>query len=101
MRTQINKLSTKHSTKAERKFCELLKKLHVPFRAKIKIAGREVDFLIGKLAIEIDSHKQDVEKNYLLLKEGFIPIHFNNWEINDDLIEWITITHKDQINGSN
>ena len=87
MRT--NKLTIGHSTRAERKFHELLKSLHIPFRCKIKINGREVDFLIGDYIIEIDSHKQNVEKNRMLRDLGYNIVHLNNWEINDNLIEWL------------
>jgi very-short-patch-repair endonuclease len=89
MRNTLLKLTHRHSTRAERRFAELLKELHIPFQAKVKIQGREVDFLIGKHAIEIDGHKQDVEKNKMLVANGFIPIHFNNWEINPSLKEWL------------
>ena len=71
----------KQSTKFERKFYEVLKELHIPFKHRWTIAGREVDFLIGKYAIEIDGHKQDSSKNIDLIKLGYIPIHFTNDEI--------------------
>ena len=87
MRT--NKLIKKKSTKAERKFHEILKKLHIPFETKAKINGKEIDFLIGKIVIEIDGHKQNVEKNKMLISNGYSPIHLNNWEINSDLENWI------------
>jgi len=87
MRT--DKLIKNHSTKAERKFHELLKRLHIPFECKVKIGGREVDFLIGRYAIEIDGHEQDVIKNRMLLSMGYYPIHYNNWEVSDNLIEWL------------
>ncbi len=89
MRNTLLKLTKQHSTQAERRFAELLKELHIPFQAKVKIQGREIDFLIGKYAIEIDGHKQDVNKNKMLIANGFIPIHFNNWEIKPSLKEWI------------
>jgi very-short-patch-repair endonuclease len=92
MRKQIIKLKKHRSTKGERRFMEICKRCHIPFRAKIKIGGREVDFLIGKVAIEIDSHSQDVEKNYMLIELGYSPIHFNSWEIDvysDSLEEWL------------
>jgi len=89
MRNQLQKLTRGHSTKAERKFMELLKELHIPFQTKVKIKGREVDFLIKKFAIEIDGHPQDVEKNFLLLREGYTPVHFYNWEIGQHLKEWL------------
>lgn len=86
MRKQLLKLRKKTSTKAERKFAEALKHLRIKFRSKVKIGGREVDFLIGKYAIDIDGHKQDPKKNVLLTKMGYIPVHYMNSEI-DDLIK--------------
>ena len=62
---------------------EILKKNHIPFRTKVIIEGREVDFLVGKRAIDIDGHKQDVQKNIMLVKAGYIPIHFFNKDIID------------------
>lgn len=90
MRTIINKLKKGHSTKAERRFMELCKELHIPFKAKVKIEGREVDFIIGKYVIEIDGHEQDVEKNYMLIRNGYSPIHYTNNEISSPNIkEWL------------
>lgn len=69
---------------------ELLKDLRIPYKTKVKINGREVDFLIGKYAIEIDSHPQDVTKNKMLIEAGYNPIHFDSWTIpNPNLIEWL------------
>lgn len=84
MRYQILKLNKKQSTKSERRFVELLKKNRIPFKAKVKIKGREVDFLIGKYAIDIDCHKQDGNKNKILFEAGYIPIHFTNREVRDN-----------------
>jgi very-short-patch-repair endonuclease len=89
MRNQINKLKISKSTKGERRFMELLKKLHIPFRTKVIVGGREVDFIIGHYAIEIDGHQQDGLKNTMLANEGYIPIHLNNWHINDSLADWL------------
>jgi len=61
---------------------EVLKELKIPFRHRWIINGREIDFLIGNMAIEIDGHEQDMEKNNMLAELGYIPIHFNNSEIN-------------------
>ena len=97
MRGQIKKLTKGHSTRSERKFLELLKKHRVPFQAKIKIAGREIDFLIGRYAIEIDAHAQDVSKNSMLYRKGYTPIHFNNWEIGEHLGEWLQQICQEQI----
>ncbi len=89
MRKRILQIKRVNSTKAERRFMELCKKLHIPFQAKVRISGREVDFLIGNNAIDIDGHGQDVAKNKMLIRLGFNPIHLNNNEINDDLIYWL------------
>ena len=87
MRNQINKVSRRNATKSERRFMELLKQLHISFKTKVKINGREVDFLIGRHAIDIDCHEQDSSKNKMLIENGYIPIHFNNVEIkNKELI---------------
>ncbi len=69
------------STKAERRFYEKLKVARISFRSKVKINGREVDFIIGKYAIDIDGHKQDTSKNEMLAREGYIPIHIANNEV--------------------
>lgn len=78
MRINIDKT---HSTKAERIFYELLKKHRIPFRFRETIAGLEIDFIVGKYAIEIDGHKQLVKKNNRLLDLGFIPLHYTNDEV--------------------
>lgn len=73
---------------------ELLKKLHIPFRYKVKVKGREVDFIVGNMAIEIDGHPQDSAKNWLILEAGYNPIHLSSWEIpNPRLEEWFKKEH--------
>ena len=90
--SSMRKLLTHHSsTSAERRFHEILKKYRIPFRSKVKIGDREIDFVIKEYAIDIDGHKQDVSKNKMLISKGYSPVHFNNNEIpNPKLIEWIT-----------
>ena len=73
------------STSAERRFAELLKRNHIPFQTKVKINNKEIDFLIGKYAVEISGHQQDTDKNEMLAKAGFIPLHFHNTEVNNKL----------------
>jgi len=75
-------LDKKHYTKAERRFGRMLQEAHIKFKTKVLIHGREVDFLIGKYAVDIDCHKQNPEKNFVLLRAGYIPLHLNNKEIN-------------------
>jgi len=89
------------STKSERRFSEILKKLRVPFKHRVILFGREVDFLIGNTAIEIGDHSQDVSKNRKLLEGGYSLIFFSNRQlreepekvekhiINNWLIKWI------------
>jgi len=89
MRKQLLKFSRLKSTKAERRFSELLKKHRIPFKAKVKIQGREVDFIVGRCAIDIDGHEQFDGKNEMLVREGFIPIHFDNREVSEKIINKI------------
>lgn len=79
MRTLLIKRNSTHS---ERIFAEQLKNLHIPFKHRVKIKNKEIDFIVGDYAIEIDGHKQSSEKNNELIMSGYIPIHFNNNEIN-------------------
>lgn len=83
------KLRKKTSTKAERVFAEGLKNLRIPYQAKVTIKGREIDFLIGRFAIEINGHPQKLDKNSLLLENGYIPINYTNKQVlteREDLI---------------
>ena len=90
MRRQIKKITKGHSTKSERKFMEMLKKLHIPFRYKVEVRGREVDFIIGNLAVEIDGHPQSKSKNEMLAQAGYDILHLNSWEIPNPFLEkWL------------
>ena len=73
--------SKKFFRKTERILARLLNENRIPFKTKIKIGKYEVDFLIGKLAIEIDGHEQSIEKNHYLANHGYTPWHFKNKEI--------------------
>lgn len=82
MRSTLNK---KNSTKTERIFHEVLKSLRIPFRHRVMIDGREIDFLLpDKVCIEIDGHEQDWLKNHKLIKAGYTPIHLTNKQIIND-----------------
>ena len=70
------------STKPERIFYEVLKEMKIPFKHRWIIQGREVDFIIGSYAIEIDGHEQDTDKNEILANLGYVPLHLHNSEIN-------------------
>jgi very-short-patch-repair endonuclease len=74
-------LDKKHFTKAERKFGRRLQEKHIQFKTKVKIKGREIDFLVGKYAIDIDGHSQDIKKNKMLFEAGYLPIHINNSQL--------------------
>jgi len=78
MRRSIEK---KKSTKQERIFHEVLKEMRIPFKHRWIIQGREIDFVVGSYAIEIDGHEQDTGKNEILANLGYIPIHLHNTEI--------------------
>lgn len=82
-------LHTKNTTKFERKVYEVLKELRLPFKHRWLVEGREVDFIVGTLAIEVDGHEQDVEKNNMLMRNGYTPIHLHNSEVNADFIKTI------------
>jgi len=71
----------KHSTRHERLFYEVLKEMKIPFKHRWIIHGKEIDFVIGEYAIEIDGHEQDTDKNEFLINHGYIPIHLHNSEI--------------------
>ena len=83
MRTEIKKLTKRNSTKNERRFMEYLKKRHIPFKYKVLVEEREIDFVVGTYAIEIDGHEQDGLKNEMLVRNGYIPLHINNNEIKE------------------
>jgi very-short-patch-repair endonuclease len=74
-------LEKNKSTKSERIFHECLKELHIPFKHRWIIQGRETDFVVGSYAIEIDGHDQDTTKNEVLVTLGYIPIHLHNTEV--------------------
>ena len=62
----------------------LLQENRIPFRFRVIVLGKEVDFLIGKTIIEVNGHEQDSERNNLFVKNGYIPVHFSNEEVRDN-----------------
>lgn len=86
MRLNLKKANT---TKPERIVYEVLKELRLPFKHRWLVEGREVDFIVGTLAIEVDGHEQDVEKNNMLMRNGYTPIHLHNSEVYADNIKTI------------
>ena len=72
----------KQSTHHERAFYEVLKELKIPFKHRWLIQNREVDFLLwDKVCVEISGHPQNIEKNNLLVKLGYEPLHLYNTEV--------------------
>ena len=95
----MRRLIKKHSTKPERKIYEILKENHIPFKFRWIIKGLEVDFLIyDKFVIEIGDHKQSVEKNRLLLENGYHLKQLSNQEVykNNKLTKFIISWLKEQ-----
>jgi len=84
MRNQILKIQRGNSTKSERIFLEILKELHIKYKCKVLVDRREIDFLCGKYAIEINGHPQKIDKNSSLLESNYIPININNEDLFND-----------------
>jgi len=74
----MKRLLSSSSTKAERRVYEVLKELHIPFKHRWLVGGLEIDFIIGDMALEIDGHEQDPERNHKILEMGLAPIHLSN-----------------------
>ena len=79
-------IDKKKSTHSERIFYECLKEMRIPFKHRWIIQGKEIDFLVDKYVIEIDGHEQNTDKNEMLVKLGYIPIHLHNTEVNRENI---------------
>lgn len=79
------KILKKHSTKPERVIADMLIKKKVSFKFRELINGREIDFLIGRVIVEVDGiHHQpskDRKKDIFLSNLGYIPLHFSAKEI--------------------
>lgn len=78
-------IKTRSSTKAERIFAETLKRNHIAYKHRVRVGTFEVDFIIGKYAIEIDGHEQNAYRNHELIQLGYIPIHYQNSAIRTNL----------------
>jgi len=87
----------KNSTKQERLVYEVLKELHIPFKHRWIIGGREVDFVINNVCLEIDGHEQDGEKNHMLAGLGYVPIHLHNSEITKEYIKKLLINYVNRL----
>ena len=84
-------ITKKHSTKPERKLADMLIRNKIPFKFREIIEGRECDFVIGRVIVEVDGriHRQkiakDISKNEILVGLGYIPLHFSAKQINKDI----------------
>jgi very-short-patch-repair endonuclease len=76
-----NTILKKNSTRPERILAEELKNHHIPFRHRVLIKGKECDFLIGNLVIEVGNHKGNPYKNAELLNAGYSLYTFSNQEV--------------------
>lgn len=49
----------------------------------------EIDFIVGRYAIDIDGHEQNTDKNLKLIHLGYVPTHFQNKDVlnNRELIK--------------
>lgn len=75
-------LHTSSSTKAERRFAEILKRNHIPFQFRVIVSGREIDFILKEnIAIEIGDHSQDVVKNKGILESGYSLFFIKNKDL--------------------
>ena len=81
MRGQIQKLRRSNSPKGERIVAEILKRNHIKFRARIRLGRYEIDFLCGRVAVEVDGsiHTQtNREKDTALFNSGYVPVHISS-----------------------
>ena len=79
------RLNKHNSKKTERKVQEILRKNRIKHRTKVKILTYTVDFLIGRVILEIDGRVhgkyQSPKRNEDLFRVGYVPIHLSSEEI--------------------
>jgi len=78
MRNQLLRLTRSNSTKSERRIAEVLKAHRIKFKARARIGRYEVDFLIGRVALEVDGsvhRKINPARDTELFKQGYVPLH--------------------------
>lgn len=95
MRNQLKKIKSKE----ERRVSEIFKKNHIKFEAQARIGKYCVDFLIGRVVIEVDGlcHEQtNRAKDTYLFSQGFVPLHIttSNLKINEIEKEIIYLVKK-------
>ena len=80
-------ITKKHSTRPERQLADVLIRNKIPFEFRKIIGGREVDFVLGRVIVEVDGvhHLRRIanekKKNDLLARLGYIPLHFTAKEV--------------------
>ncbi len=85
-------ISKKHSTHGERIVYEVLKELHIPFKHRWLVNGREIDFVFHDVALEVNGHEQDARRNQEIAAAGLRPIHISNDEISKEYITNLIIS---------
>lgn len=73
--------------KRERQVCEIFKRNKIKFKAKARMGKFEIDFLAGKVAIEIDGKTHiftNREKDIYLFSKGYIPFHIKASKIKNN-----------------
>lgn len=76
-------------TRPERILADALNRAGINYQYGTEILGREVDFLVGNLIVEVDgktyhSLKGDIAKNHILLEGGYDLVRFTADEVRKD-----------------
>lgn len=80
-------ITKKNSMRVERTLADMFIKAKIPFKFREVIQGRECDFVIGRVIVEVDGvhhlrrRANEKSKNELLARLGYIPLHFSAKEI--------------------
>lgn len=75
-------LTKRNSTKGERRISEILKRNKIKYVFKARIGKYEVDFLIGKMVLEVDGvvHRHaNTKKDVYLVSRGYTPVHLSTY----------------------
>ena len=81
MRNRLLKVKT--GTKSEKRISEIFKKNKIRFKYRQRIGRYEVDFVIGRVALEIDGsvHREiDIKRDTYLASQGYVPLHLNAYQ---------------------
>lgn len=76
-------LKVKNGTKSEKRISEIFKKNKIKFKYRQRIGKYEIDFVIGRVALEIDGsvHKHiDQQRDTFLFSRGYVPLHINAYQ---------------------